>query len=365
MPHFFGFAFWRPNSRFAFAWVLQWLLAASLFIAGSAAAAVPHQDATPAYAEEQTILQLEKDLPGPGWGSAASGRRHTDRHYLVPSGNQPEQEVILQRGGNTWRVIRNGPLSLTVSLVLLAAVLLIALVYAVAGPAPVVEGRSGRKIQRFTAWDRLLHWSTAAVFILLALTGLLILFGKALLIPLVGHAVFSWVAIISKWVHNIAGPLFVVLTLLMFFTFLRRNFFQRVDWNWLKKGGGLFSHEPVPAGFFNAGEKVWFWGGVVLLGILMGVTGVMLDFVNFGFTRYQLQWANYLHLAGAGLYTAAALGHIYIGTLGTPGAYAAMRDGDVDVEWAQAHHAYWYDDVMHGSSAAELPPGDWHPAPRT
>ncbi len=364
MPHFPRFAFARPSS-IAVTLALLWLLAASLFIAGSAMAAVPHQDATPAYAEEQTILQLEKDAPEPGWGSAASGRRHTDRHYILPSGTQPEQQVILQRGGNTWRVVRNGPLSLTVSLVLLAAVLLIALVYALAGPAPVIEGRSGRKIRRFSAWDRLLHWTTAIVFILLALTGLIILFGKQVLIPLMGHDVFSWVAIISKWIHNIAGPLFIVLTILMFFTFLRRNFFQHADWNWFRKGGGLFNHEHIPAGFFNAGEKVWFWAGVVLLGLLMGLTGLMLDFVNLGFTRYQLQWANYLHLAGAGLYTAAALGHIYIGTLGTPGAYRAMRDGDVDVEWAQAHHAYWYDDVMHGSSAAELPPGDWQTSPRT
>jgi formate dehydrogenase subunit gamma len=131
----------------------------------------------------------------------------------------------------------------------------------------------------------------------------------------------------------------------MFITFVRENIFRRWDWNWIKKGGGMVSHEHVPAGFFNAGEKLWFWGGVTLLGLLMSVTGLVLNFVNFGQTRYILQLADYLHIVGATLYIVAAMGHIYIGTWGTPGAYHAMRHGTVDAEWARAHHEYWYQEV--------------------
>ena len=108
--------------------------------------------------------------------------------------------------------------------------------------------------------------------------------------------------------HNFIGPLFIVCSVIMFFTFLRRNFFRRWDWDWIKQGGGLVSHKHIPADYFNAGEKMWFWGGVVLLGLLMSVTGLVLDFVTFGQTRYVLQIANILHIAGATLYIAARIG---------------------------------------------------------
>jgi formate dehydrogenase subunit gamma len=134
----------------------------------------------------------------------------------------------------------------------------------------------------------------------------------------------------------------------MFVTFMWQNVFRRLDWDWMKKGGGLLSHQHIPAGYFNAGEKLWFWGGVFLLGLVVSVTGLLLNFVNLGQTRYVLQWANYLHLAGATLYMAASMGHIYLGTVGTPGAYEGMRYGTVDEEWARTHHQYWHDEVKTG-----------------
>ncbi|MDB5753754.1 MAG: formate dehydrogenase, partial [Massilia sp.] len=108
-----------------------------------------------------------------------------------------------------------------------------------------------------------------------------------------------------------------------------------------------------------AGEKIWFWGAVVMLGLVMSITGLILDFVNFGQTRYILQIADYLHLAGATLYIAGAMGHIYMGTIGTPGAYEAMRHGTVDANWAREHHEIWCEAVMHGTA----PPASPSPAP--
>jgi formate dehydrogenase subunit gamma len=312
-------------------------------------AAVPNKDAVPAYAEEQTILQLEKDAPEPGLGSSASGQQHFDRHFIVPLGNQPEQDLILQRGGNTWRTLRNGPIATLSGILLLVVPLLIFGAYQWTGPARLEHPESGRQIERFSTWQRTIHWATAISFLLLAITGLLILFGKKILLPLIGYTAFSWVAVIAKYLHNFVGPLFIVCTILLFATFVRKNFFQRYDWTWLKKGGGLLTHEHVPAGYFNAGEKLWFWGGVTLLGLLMSVTGLLLDFVNFGQTRYILQWADYLHIGGATFFIAAAMGHIYMGIWGTPGAYPGMRYGTVDEEWARTHHEYWYREVADGS----------------
>ncbi len=342
-----------PNNFYlSFRWGL--LLGTLMLWLGTslAIAAVPHESATPAYAEEQTILQMEQGGKKPGWLSPDSGQRHIDRHYIVPPGNGPQPDVILQRGGNTWRVLRNGPLATATGVLLLGTLLLIYVFYRWIGPANLSRPETGRKILRFPAWDRLVHWTTAIVFLLLALTGLIIMFGKVVFLPWMGHVAFSWVAIISKYVHNVTGPFFVLCSVVMFFTFLRKNFFRRWDWEWIKKGGGMLSQQHVPAGYFNAGEKLWFWLGVVLLGLLMSITGLLLNFVNFGQSRYVLQWANYLHIAGSTFYIMATMGHIYIGTIGTPGAYQAMRHGSVDEEWAREHHVLWYEAVIHGEDDA-------------
>ena len=324
------------------------LLAAALVLPASWAG-VPNERAEPAYAEEQTMLQIEGDsrVPEPGLNQAASGRVHLDRHFLGQYGDN-EGNVIVQRGGNTWRHLRNGPLATIAGIILLVVPLLIFIFYKTVGPMRE-EPRSGRTIQRFNRWERQVHWATAFSFIALAITGIIIMFGKKIMLPWMGHTLFSWVAIISKYLHNFVGPLFILCSILMFFTFVRRNFFNRNDWQWVKQGGGLVSHKHVPAGFFNAGEKTWFWLGVTLLGLVMSITGLILDFVTFGQTRYVMQVANYLHIGGSALYIAAAMGHIYIGTWGTPGAYEAMRYGTVDEEWARAHHALWYEQVKNGT----------------
>jgi len=306
-----------------------------------------HKQATPAYAEEQTMLQIETDsrVPDPGLLSSDSGRVHVDRHYLGQYATK-EGNVIVQRGGNTWRTLRNGPLATLAGFILLAVPLAIVLFYQTIGPAnPVAE--SGKKLQRFNRWERQVHWATAFSFIALAITGIIIMYGKKIMLPWMGHDLFSWVAIISKYLHNFVGPVFILCSIVMFFTFLKRNFFNRADWQWVKKGGGLISHKHVAAGFFNAGEKAWFWGGVALLGLIMSVTGLVLDFA-VGQTRYVMQVANVLHVAAAAIYMVAAMGHSYIGTWGTPGAYEAMRYGTVDENWAKAHHQLWYQQMKTG-----------------
>jgi formate dehydrogenase subunit gamma len=337
------------------------LLATIFFVPSTGFAAVPNKSAVPAYAEEQTILQAEKDVPEVGRSSASSGKVHIDRHYLGQYGAS-EGGVILQRGGNTWRTLRDGPIATVAGTVMLVVPLLLLGFYLLTGPERLEHPETGQHITRFSAWDRIVHWSTAISFLVLAFTGLIVMFGKKLLLPWMGNTVFSWIAIVSKYLHNFIGPLFIVCSLLMFFTFLSRNFFERIDWQWIKSGGGLISHRHVPAGYFNAGEKLWFWGGVVLLGIIMSISGLILDFVTFGQTRYVLQWANYFHIGGATLYIVGALSHIYMGTLGDPLAYRAMRHGTVDVEWARENHAYWYEQLRAG--APHMPPADVPPHPR-
>jgi formate dehydrogenase subunit gamma len=331
--------------------MLALLLAVAVLLASSpVSGAVPHEDAAPAYAEEQTILQIEKDRPEPGWGDAAPGRQHFDRHFIVPPGRMPAQDVILQRGGNTWRLLRNGPLALLSGTLLIGVPLVLLALWQFIGPAQT-PAPTGRDLPRFSNYQRHLHWTTAITFVVLALSGLVMLFGKQIILPWLGHDLFSWLAVGSKYAHNFVGPAFIVCSLLMFLAFLKKNFFHGRDWNWLKRLGGLRGH--APAGFFNAGEKLWFWFGLGALGLLMSVTGLILNFPYWGevgavsgSTRYVQQSANILHLLGATFYIAAAMGHTYLGTAGTPGTYRGMRHGTVDEAWARKHHEAWYADVV-------------------
>ena len=84
---------------------------------------------------------------------------------------------------------------------------------------------------------------------------------------------------------------------------------------------------------------------VAFLGLVVGVTGLILDFPNFAQTRFTMQVANIIHGGGALLFIAASIGHIYMGTIGTEGAYDAMSTGNVDETWAKEHHELWFDQI--------------------
>lgn len=347
----------RSASRLRHVGQVLLVLLGLMFWPGVAAAGVPHELAEPAYAEEQTILQLEQGQAQPGLAQSESGIQHLDRHTLQPPGLQGEYGVILQRGGNTWRIWRNGPLAVVAAAAMLLALLVLAAYHVRRPPRPQAADRGkeppdDRPLIRFTRMQRWVHWVAAIAFVALALSGVVIAYGKNILLPWMGHDVFAALAMGSKWLHNIAGPVFVIASVVMFLTYLRHNVFRREDWMWLRQLGGLRDGSHPPAPYFNAGEKLWFWIGVTALGLLMAVTGLMLNFPYFGdvgavsaLTRYQLQWAQVLHLLGAAAYIALGLGHVYLGTLGSPEAWRAMAHGPVDPAWARLHHRLWYDEV--------------------
>ena len=262
----------------------------------------------------------------------------------------PEAGVLIQDGGQEWRALRNGTFSVIGGWALVAMMLLIGSFYAWKGTIQLHEAPTGRLIERFTLLERMSHWATAISFVVLAISGLILAFGKTLLIPVIGFWLFSWIAILAKNLHNFLGPLFIVSCVITFVMFVRDNFPKAVDFKWIVNFGGLISGKHVPSEKFNAGEKIWFWGGLMTLGIVVGASGLVLNFPNFGQTRALMQLANLVHLTGAVLFMLGALGHIYMGTLGMAGALSAMKTGQVDEAWAKEHHEIWYDEVKAGKT---------------
>jgi formate dehydrogenase subunit gamma len=152
--------------------------------------------------------------------------------------------------------------------------------------------------------------------------------------------------------------LFAVSLVVVIATFVRDNLPNKGDLNWLLKGGGMFGGHEVPSHRFNAGEKVLFWGGVFLLGLVVVGSGLFLNHLApvFDYTRGNMQVAHMVHATASLLMMAMFMGHIYMGTVGMQGAYSAMKTGYVDETWAKEHHELWYDDIKAGKIPAQRTP---------
>jgi formate dehydrogenase subunit gamma len=267
-----------------------------------------------------------------------------------------ETNVLIQNTGENWRNLRNGPIATYGGWILGGVVLLIAVFFILFGRIKLADGRSGYTIERWGLFDRVLHWFTAISFIVLALTGLSLLYGRVVLIPYLGKDGFAAYANFAKELHNYLGPFFAVSLVLQLLKWMRHNFPTFADIAWLLKGGGLLIKSVHPsAGRMNAGEKVWYWI-LFWLGLGLIISGFVLDFPNFGQTRETMQYAQIIHTSVAIILIAIALGHIYIGTLGTEGALEGMVTGRVDVNWAKQHHDLWYQELQEQGVQPEKPP---------
>lgn len=278
----------------------------------------------------------------------------------------PEAGVLIQSGGDTWRAVREGPLLRWGGIAILVVLAAIILFHLIAGGVKL-EHRTGRTITRWTLYDRVMHWYTAILFIILAITGLSLLFGRTLLIPIMGHQAFAAWANIAKPVHDWLAVPFIVGLVLMMVPWIKDSLPKAYDWTWIKMGGGyLDKSKHPPAGFVNAGEKIWFW--LLFFGaILLIWSGFYLLFPNFGFERSTMQLAHVTHAISGVALIAFSLGHIYLGTLGNQGTLEGMITGEVDEAWAKSHHSVWYDEVKQQGTrpAAATPPprGTGHAAP--
>ena len=293
---------------------------------------------------------------------------------IKSSDPSPAGKTVVQDGGMRWLKFRAGPLRTYGGYLILGMLGLLALFYLIRGKIRIEGEITGAKVIRYRLIERIAHWTMAIPFILLAITGLSLLFGRVALIPLVGHEVFTPIAIAGKFVHNYVAWPFMIGVILSFFLWVVKNLPERTDISWLLKGGGLFTKGVHPsAGKFNAGEKLMFWA-VITFGVLISLTGLSLLFPYqlqyfspiFGFMndmglpqlvgmgtldtvlapQEEMQFAQIVHGVIAFFYMAVIAAHIYLGTIGMEGAIESMTKGTVEIQWAKEHHDLWYEDVV-------------------
>ena len=227
-----------------------WLAVCSV-LGGAAATAVADADEA---VRQEAARQVEQPLNNaPVWREVRSGTTQTTQATGREAG------VLIQAAGETWRKLRNGPVTLIGGLLLILVPIAIGLYYRWKGPLKLHGQPTGKLVKRFSSWERIIHWSTAVTFVILALTGILMLFGRYFLIPVIGHTGFSWFAVIAKNVHNLVGPLFIFSVACLFVTFVRDNIWHSIDWQWLKQAPKVLDGTAhVPSGRFNAAEKGWW-----------------------------------------------------------------------------------------------------------
>ena len=256
----------------------------------------------------------------------------------------PDQRsgVLEQPAGREWREFRNVTLRWIGGIAIVGMLAVLIIFYLSRGMVRLQSGRSGRTIVRFTSYERFVHWMTATCFIVLAISGLNVTFGRPLLLPLIGHEAFSAWSQWAKYAHNYLSFPFTIGVLLIFVMWIAGNIPNRVDVDWLKRGGGIVGHDHPPAYRFNAGQKAVYWI-VVVGGLLVSATGYELMFPFYLSGIEGMQIAQMVHAIVAVLFVGVMLAHIYIGTIGMEGAFEAMGSGTVDVNWAREHHNLWLD----------------------
>jgi formate dehydrogenase subunit gamma len=230
---------------------------------------------------------------------------------------------------------------------------LLALAYLIMGRIRISAGRAGKKLVRFTFFERFSHWLTATSFVLLALTGLNITFGKLVLLPVMGAEAFSALAQAAKYIHNFVSFAFILGLALIVSLWIKDNLPRKVDLDWIKQGGGFIKSKHAPAGRFNAGEKLVFWFALGA-GAAVIVSGLLLLFPFYVTGIAGMQIAQVVHALVAVVFVAVIIAHIYIGTLGMEGAFEAMGTGEVDLNWAKEHHDQWFAEET-GSGRAGQP----------
>lgn len=263
--------------------------------------------------------------------------------------------VLVNVAGENWRQYRVNTLIPKAGAAFFLVLVVIAVFRLMRGKIMLQGGRTGVKILRFTLSQRFAHWTTAILFVILGLTGLALLLGRKLLIPFIGADGFSTIATTAKFLHNYLGPVFIFTLTYLFVLFVRDNLpSPKIDLQWLLRGGGLFGGH-AHADRYNAGEKAWFWiatlGGLVVI-----ISGVVLNFPIFGQTRATMEFYLVVHGIASVVLIAVSFGHIYMGTAALEGTFEVMKTGYCDTNWARDHHDLWYEKVKDGVEPAQQNP---------
>ena len=227
------------------------LFAPIRIIAGAIALAVMFAVATPVSAQQPSSVN-------PTASSVKEQQLLKELDKIQGRGTIPDVKsyVLEHPAGRDWRQWHEVTLRWIGAIAVLGMLALLVIFYLVRGQVKLEAGRSGRKIVRFNMHERFVHWMTATCFIILAISGLNITFGKPLLLPLLGPESFTTWSELAKYAHNFLSFPFTIGVVLIFLMWVGSNIPNARDIEWIKRGGGIVGKDHPPAERFNAGQKL-------------------------------------------------------------------------------------------------------------
>jgi formate dehydrogenase gamma subunit len=270
------------------------------------------------------------------------GRRITDMYDA--QGIPVTQPIGLSFGCNIVAFRLNSfhqqILSPMVSLGVIVVVFLIVVHYHSYGPKRIPFVPFSGEVRRFNLLERAIHLARLISFVVLAGTGLIMAFNLT-----------AWQELFFKspqqmrLYHIGLGIVFIVTTVMGIAVWFKDAFFASYDREWVRLIGGYLGHKgDVPAGRFNAGQKMFYWY-TAIFGLAMSVTGILLIY-KYDFSLPTICVTSTIHNLVGFFLIAGVLSHAYLGTIANPGTWRVLVDGYVTREWAQHHHPYWYRMLM-------------------
>lgn len=174
------------------------------------------------------------------------------------------------------------------------------------------------KILVFPPFCRKVHMVAAVTFSLLTISGLLMIFGSFL-----GGGLFIRLA---RYFHIGAAIIFTFTAPLMFASWVKDMLPALHDIKWVFIMGGYLSKDkkPVPAGKFNAGQKMWFWSSTVG-GVVMAYTGYIIW--SFGAKLDTVRIYTLVHNILGAFLVAVFLTHLYMTIFAIKGAVHSITTG--------------------------------------
>lgn len=211
-------------------------------------------------------------------------------------------------------------------------------------------GRRGRtvvhrgELLRHPVYTRVLHWTVAIFFVLALLSGFAI-YSPWLyrwLTPLFGGGPNT------RFLHPWFSLGFTIAFVFQFVNWLRPMRWTPKDSRWMKRIKAYITNtekdEPRDVGFFNAGQKIYFW--LLAFGIVfLLITGLLIWFDHLT-PRWSVAISYVVHDVAALALLAGFIIHIYESTAQQPGTFHSMIDGTVTDDWARTHHPAWYEEVV-------------------
>jgi formate dehydrogenase subunit gamma len=159
---------------------------------------------------------------------------------------------------------------------------------------------------------------------------------------------------VSRMLHPWIGLIFFAGIVQMYALWASEMTITPVDREWFGAIGHYIRNEDEdmpPAGRYNAGQKLLFWG-FIIFGTLLLLSGLVLWFPEY--IPWNLRVLRYIavlvHASSALATIGLFLIHVYMGVFAERGAIDSVIHGDVTEDFVRRFHPGWYKEIVNSSS---------------